>query len=56
MNDVLGKFVYSYVIKKSDYAEGKVRIGVMDALLDKGVYFIQLKSGDFTKTLKLAIR
>lgn len=56
VNDVLGKVVYSYVIKKSDYSEGKVRIGVMDALLDKGVYFIQLKSGDFTKTLKLAIR
>jgi len=56
VNDVLGKVVYSYVIKKSDYAEGKVRIGVMDALLDKGVYFIQLKSGDYTKTLKLAIR
>jgi hypothetical protein len=48
--------VYSYVIKKSDYIEGKVKIGVMDALLDKGVYFIQVKSGDYTKTLKLEIR
>jgi len=56
VNDVLGKVVYSYVIKKSDYMEGKVKIGVMDALLDKGVYFIQVKSGDYTKTLKLAIR
>jgi len=56
VNDVLGKVVYSYVIKKSDYIEGKVKIGVMDALLDKGVYFIQVKSGDYTKTLKLAIR
>lgn len=56
VNDVLGKVVYSYVIRKSDYAEGRVKIGVMDALLDKGIYFIQLKSGDYTKTLKLAIR
>jgi hypothetical protein len=24
--------------------------------LDKGVYFVQVKSGDATKTLKLAIR
>ncbi len=56
VNDVLGKVVYSYVIRKSDYVEGRVRIGVMDALLDKGIYFIQLKSGDYTKTLKLAIR
>jgi hypothetical protein len=24
--------------------------------LDKGVYFLQIKSGDATKTLKLAIR
>jgi len=27
-----------------------------DAMLDKGVYFLQVKSGDATKTLKLAIR
>ena len=36
--------------------EGRVRISVMDAKLDKGVYFLQIKSGDATKTQKLAIR
>jgi len=36
--------------------EGRVRISVMDANLDKGVYFLQIKSGDATKTQKLAIR
>ena len=56
INDVLGKTVFSYVIKKSDYLEGRVRIGVMEASLDKGIYFIQLKSGEQSKTLKLAIR
>lgn len=56
VNDVLGKVVYSYPIRKSDYSTGQVRIDLGDALLDKGVYFLQVKSGDSTKTLKLAIR
>lgn len=56
VNDVLGKVVYSYPIRKSDYATGQVRIDLGDAMLDKGVYFLQIKSGDSTKTLKLAIR
>lgn len=56
VNDILGKSVFTYVIKKSDFMEGRVRIGVMEALLDKGIYFIQVKSGEATKTLKLAIR
>ncbi|MFM6953028.1 MAG: T9SS type A sorting domain-containing protein [Bacteroidota bacterium] len=56
VNDVLGKVVYSYPIRKSDYTTGQVRIDLGDAMLDKGVYFLQIKSGDTTKTLKLAIR
>lgn len=56
VNDVLGKVVYSYPIRKSDYTTGQVRIDLGDAMLDKGVYFLQIKSGDSTKTLKLAIR
>ena len=56
VNDVLGKVVYSYPIRKSDYTTGQVRIDLGDAMLDKGVYFMQIKSGDSTKTLKLAIR
>ena len=56
VNDVLGKVVYSYPIRKSDYSTGQVRIDLGDALLDKGVYFLQIKSRDSTKTLKLAIR
>ena len=48
--------VNSYPIRKSDYTTGQVRIDLGDAMLDKGVYFLQIKSGDSTKTLKLAIR
>lgn len=56
ISDVLGKVVFTYGLKQSDFMEGKVKISVMDANLDKGVYFLQIKSGDSTKTLKLAIR
>lgn len=56
ISDVLGKTVYFQGLKQSDFMEGRVRISVMDANLDKGVYFIQIKSGDATKTQKLAIR
>lgn len=56
ISDVLGKIVYFHGLKKSDFIEGRVRIAVMDASLDKGVYFVQVKSGDYTRTLKLAIR
>jgi hypothetical protein len=56
INDVLGKTVFSYGLTKNDYAAGRIRIDVADAMLDKGVYFVQVKSGDATKTLKLAIR
>jgi hypothetical protein len=56
ISDVLGKVVFTHGLKQSDFMEGKVRISVMDANLDKGVYFLQIKSGDNTKTLKLAIR
>lgn len=56
ISDVLGKTVYLQPLKQSDFMEGRVRISVMDANLDKGVYFLQIKSGDATKTQKLAIR
>jgi hypothetical protein len=56
ISDVLGKQVFIHSLKKTDFLEGKVRINVMDAGLDKGVYFVQMKSGDITRTLKLAIR
>jgi hypothetical protein len=47
---------FSYNEYPDAAAEGRVRITVMDANLDKGVYFLQIKSGDATKTQKLAIR
>lgn len=56
ISDVLGKVVYSYPIRRSDYSTGQVRIDLGDASLDKGIYFVQIKCGDSTKTLKLAIR
>ena len=56
INDILGKVVLSYPIRKSDYATSQIRIDLSDAMLDKGIYFLQIKSGDATKTLKLAIR
>ena len=56
ISDVLGKTVYFQGLKQSHFMEGRVRISVMDANLDKGVYFLQIKSGDATNTQKLAIR
>lgn len=56
ITNVLGQVVYGYQLKHVDFENGKVRIDLSDAKLDKGVYFVQLKSGDFTKTLKLAVR
>jgi hypothetical protein len=56
INDILGKVVFSYPIRKSDYATSQIRVDLSDAMLDKGIYFLQIKSGDATKTLKLAIR
>ena len=53
--DVSDKTIQTW-LKQSDFMEGRVRISVMDANLDKGVYFLQIKSGDATKTQKLAIR
>jgi len=56
INDILGKVVFSYPIRNSDYATSQIRVDLSDAMLDKGIYFLQIKSGDATKTLKLAIR
>lgn len=56
INDVLGKAVYVQSIKSADFSAGKVRISTVDAMIQNGVYFVQVKSGDNTRTLKLAIR
>lgn len=56
ITNVLGQVVYNYPLQQMDFANGRVRIELSDAKLDKGVYFVQVKSGDFTKTQKLAIR
>jgi hypothetical protein len=56
ITNVLGQVVYAYQVKHVDFINGKVRIDLLDAKIDKGVYFVQLKSGEATKTLKLAVR
>lgn len=56
ITNVLGQVVYGYQLKHVDFINGKVRIELSEAKLDKGVYFVQLKSGELTKTLKLAVR
>jgi len=56
ISNVLGQVVYNYPLKPTDFANGHVRIELSDAKLDKGVYFVQVKSGESTKTQKLAVR
>jgi hypothetical protein len=56
ITNVLGQVVWGYQLKHVDFVNGKVRIYLDDAKLDKGVYFVQLTSGEATKTLKLAVR
>jgi len=56
ITNVLGQVVYVVPLKHVDFMNGKVRIELADAKLDKGIYFVQLKSGEATKTLKLAVR
>lgn len=56
ITNVLGQAVYVAPIRKTEFATGKIRIELADAKLDKGVYFVQVSSGDNTKTLKLAVR
>ncbi len=56
ITNVLGQVVYAYQLKHVDFANAKVRIDLAEAKLDRGVYFVQLKSGEYTKTLKLAVR
>lgn len=56
ITNVLGQVIYTYPVTKADYANGRVRIELADAKLDKGVYVVQLKSGDQTKTQRLAVR
>jgi hypothetical protein len=56
ITNVLGQVVYTYEIKHIDFTNGHVRVELSDAKLDKGVYFVQLKSGETTKTQKLAVR
>lgn len=56
ITNVLGQVVYTAPIRKTEFAVGKVRIDLGEARLDKGVYFVQVSSGEFTKTQKLAVR
>jgi hypothetical protein len=56
LSNVLGQVVYRHAIKQEDYDNGAVRVDVSDARLEKGVYFVQIKSGETSKTVKLAIR
>ncbi|MBL7811701.1 MAG: T9SS type A sorting domain-containing protein [Bacteroidetes bacterium] len=56
ISNVLGQVVYTSPVKKTEFASGSIRIELSDAKLDKGVYFVQLKSGENTKTQKLAVR
>ena len=56
ITNVLGQVVFSYTLKPIDFENHQIRSDVSDAKLDKGVYFGQLKSGEYRKTQKLAIR
>lgn len=56
ITNVLGQVIYNYPLKHVDFANRQVRIELSDAKLDKGVYFVQIKSGESTKTQKLAVR
>ncbi len=54
--NVLGQNVYSYNLVKLDYSNGKIHIDITDLRLNKGIYFVQLTSGESTRTVRLAIR
>ena len=56
ISNVLGQVVYKYSMKKVDYDNGYVIVDVSETKLEKGVYFVQIKSGEASKTVKLAIR
>jgi Secretion system C-terminal sorting domain len=56
ITNVLGQVVFSYPLKHIDFANKQVRVDLDVAKLDKGVYFVQLKSDEYTKTQKLAVR
>jgi len=56
ISNILGQAVYQYSMKKVDYDNGYVIVDVSETKLDRGVYFVQIKSGEASKTVKLAIR
>ncbi len=56
ISNLLGQTIFKYSLKKVDYDNGSVIIDVSETKLEKGVYFVQLKSGEVSKTVKLAIR
>jgi hypothetical protein len=56
ITNVLGQVVFTTSVKKTEFSLGRIRVELSDVKLDKGVYFVQLKSGESTKTQKLAIR
>lgn len=56
ITNILGQVVYTYHLKAVDYTNKSIMIDLADSKLDKGMYFVQLKSGDNTKTQKIAVR
>jgi hypothetical protein len=56
ITSVLGQVIYTAPVRKTEFAAGSIRIELADARLDRGMYFVQLSSGESTKTLKLAVR
>ena len=56
ITSVLGQVVYTAPVRKTEFATGSVRIELADARLSKGMYFVQISSGESTKTQKLAVR
>lgn len=56
ITNVLGQTVYTHSLTAADYANGFVKINVSESKLDKGIYLVQIKSGEANKTLRLVIR
>lgn len=56
ITNVLGQTVYTHAVTASDYANGFVKIGIAESKLSKGIFLVQVKSGEANKTLRLVIR
>lgn len=56
ITNVLGQTVYTHALTAADYSNGFIKINVSESKLDKGIYLVQIKSGEANKTLRLVIR